>query len=109
MRHHLFSIAAVCVLAGTAPAAPAVPVQGEAVGRMYTRADGSEIRAAVRIQISDGWHLYHTDLGDPEAIGKALSVEWGGEGIEWGEMTAPGPEREDEEAFGTWAWIHRAL
>ena len=108
MQHHFLSLLAICALTTDAPAVSATPTatsQGRAAGRLYTRIEGSDIRASIRIHINDGWHLYHTELGDPEAIGKALSVAMGGQGIEWGELTLPKPER--EELFETWAWIHR--
>ena len=100
-----------------APAAPAsaswsgaptvgVPAQAEASGQLYARREGALVQAAILIDINEGWHLYHTDLGDPEAMGKALSIEMSGAGIEWGEPRLPQPTREDDEVFGTWAWIH---
>ena len=82
------------------------PSQSEASAQLYTRRDGAQVQAAIRIEINDGWHLYHTDLGDPEAMGKPLSIELSGTGIEWGEPRLPKPTREDDEVFGTWAWIH---
>ncbi|MAB78337.1 MAG: hypothetical protein CMJ89_03185 [Planctomycetes bacterium] len=58
---------------------------------LYTRVEDSLVRAAIEIEIEPGWHLYHNDLGHPNAIGQKTTVELSGKGIEWGEVWFPEP------------------
>lgn len=80
----LFSLFALLfTLFGSAPA----EAQNEARGALYTRVEDGLVRAAIQIRITPSWYLYHTDLGeDPNAVGKPLSIELGGEGITWSEV-----------------------
>ena len=90
--------------------APAATAQMEAEGTLYTRTEDDLVRAVVQIQVSPDWHLYHTDLGHPEGVGKPLSIELGGEGIEWGEPRVSEPETyaEDPER-GVFVNVHHGL
>ncbi|MCP3917857.1 MAG: hypothetical protein GY711_20110 [bacterium] len=87
-------------------AAPAAS-QNEATGRLYTRVDGTEVKAVLEIRVSPGWHLYHTEKGHPDAISQQLELTLGGDGITWGEPRLPEPERhESDYPEGTWDWVH---
>ena len=102
---HLLKIACLWLLALLAPAATASATQlgaqaPKAKLELFTRAEGSELRAVLRIKITSNWHLYHTDLGSPDAVGRPSVLTLGGEGIEWGSARWPAPEHE-EQNFGT--------
>lgn len=59
---------------------------------LFTRAVGDEAQAVVRIVIQPEWHLYHEELGKPDAIGMPTTVELVAPGVEWGELAWPKPE-----------------
>ncbi len=74
-------------------------------------AEAGEVRAAVRIRIEPGWHLYHDDLGQPDAVGKPTAVEFEGAGASWSKTRFPDPIRIDQPGLGeggrdTWIWAH---
>jgi len=102
--------------AGAAPRAAFVAeedehVSGEADATLYTRiddADPTKLRAALEIEITDGWHLYHVETGNPKAIGKPTTITLGGEGITWSEPRWPEPETFDQSDVeeGAWIWGH---
>lgn len=101
---HFLQIACLWLLALFAPAAAASPAQfgaqqPKAKLEFFTRAEAGEVRAVVRIKVTANWHLYHTELGSPEAIGRPAVLALSGEGIEWGAARWPTPEHE-EQNFG---------
>ncbi|MCY3001611.1 MAG: protein-disulfide reductase DsbD family protein [Planctomycetota bacterium] len=102
---HFLQIACLWLLALFAPAAAASPAQFGAQApkaklELFTRAEAGEVRAVVRIKITANWHLYHTDLGSPDAVGRPSVLTLAGEGIEWGAARWPAPGHE-EQNFGT--------
>jgi len=68
---------------------------GEADTTLYTRVEGSEVRAALEIAITPGWHLYHETLG-PSTFGKPTRIKLRGAGITWEKPVWPEPERIDQ-------------
>ncbi|NOT29008.1 MAG: hypothetical protein HOP15_01010 [Planctomycetes bacterium] len=77
---------------------------------LYTRVEGDEVRAALEIELDEGWHLYHTadDLGE-KPIGVPTVVTLSGEGITWEAPRFPTPERIDQSAItidGSGAYIN---
>ena len=82
-----------------------VAAQKRVETNLYTRVDDGTIRAAIQLEIDDGWHLYHTELGHPEAVGQPTSVTLSGEGITWGEVVWPEPHRFSQEEFGPGVFI----
>jgi cytochrome c biogenesis protein CcdA/DsbC/DsbD-like thiol-disulfide interchange protein len=90
------------LLVASAPAG----AQQHASGALYTRAEDDFVRAAIEIRIDRGWHLYHEELGHPDAIGKPLSVKLTGAGIEWSEVRFPEPDKTDQPAFDAWIYSH---
>lgn len=99
-RFHLLLWTSLALLAGTASA------QKRVTAHLYVRAEGERVQAAIRVRVAPHWHLYHTDLGPPDAPGMPTVVKMSGEGIEWGEAVFPEPRRYDDPAVGTWSWIH---
>ncbi len=73
---------------------------------LFSRVDAGRVEAAIEIKIKSGWHLYHTELGHPEAIGRTTVIEMTGEGIEWGELRFPKPHRIDQPFEGVTALTH---
>ncbi len=77
---------------------------------LSTRVEGEIVKAAIEFRIDSGWHLFHTELGGPKAIGVPLKLEWGGSAVAgWSAPRLPEPKvyltpGESEDA---WAWIHR--
>ena len=62
----------------------------------YQRVDGPWVRVALEVSVAEGWHLYHTELGAPNAAGVATALEVLGEGIEWSELRMPEPHRDEQ-------------
>ena len=101
-----------------APASqPAAQGQGEfqtsfgkpssfAKAELFSRVDAGRVRVAIEIDIAEGWHLYHTELGHPDAIGKPTEIELLGEGIEWGELRFPKAHRIDQPFDGVTVLTH---
>ncbi len=87
------------VVAWWAPGfAPAARAQGfgnffvqNASGELFTREADGRIQALVRIQVDPTWHLYHSDLGHPKAIGKTTLVTFEAPGVSWSEPVFPTP------------------
>jgi len=78
----------------------------KAKASLYSRVEEGRVRVAIEIEIDEGWHLYHTELGHPEAIGKTTEIELSGEGIEWGELSFPEPHRIDQPFEGVTVLTH---
>ncbi len=99
MRNRLLIL--VLALAGLVPQALA---QNRAGATLYTRVDGSEIRAVVEFQIDKGWKLYHTDLGDENAVATPLTYTFGGVDAQWSELRLIEPETDfiDDPYLGTY-------
>ena len=64
---------------------------------LFTRAVGDEAQAVVRITLQPEWHLYHEELGKPDAIGMPSTVELVAPGVEWGKVAWPKPEEAAQE------------
>ena len=83
----------------------------KADARLYTRVEDGEIRAVIRVRIEPRWHLYHSELGHPKAVGKPTVVTLDGEGVEWSEVVFPKPHKSVQEGLGDgdadpWIWDH---
>ena len=74
-------------------------------GKLYTKAVGETVHAVVEVRVQTGWHIYHSDLGPPDAFGKPTLLELSGGGLTFGEVEFPEPERHDEPDLGTWTNI----
>ncbi|MCA9001895.1 MAG: hypothetical protein KDB61_08230, partial [Planctomycetes bacterium] len=74
-------------------AAPTL-AQQKASAELFARQVGDQVQAAVRIEIEPTWYLYHTDLGDPNAIGSPLKFEWSGSDLAWQAPELPKPSVE---------------
>ncbi len=79
---------------------------GEADAALFTRRDGRTIRAAIEVAITPGWHLYHSELGNDEAVGKPTTVTLSGEGVAWGSVVFPEPEKVEQPAVDAWILAH---
>ena len=75
-------------------------------GKLYTKTVGETVHAVVELRVDEGWHVYHQDLGPPDAIGQVTEVELSGGGLTFGEVEFPEPERHEMPELGTWAYIH---
>ncbi|MEQ8763829.1 MAG: protein-disulfide reductase DsbD family protein [Planctomycetota bacterium] len=82
-------------LIGLAPLATAQP-RPKASAKLFTRIEDDVVRAAIQIRVDPGFHLYHDDLGHPDAIGKPTSIRFEGEGVEWSKPVFPEPHRFDQ-------------
>ncbi len=80
--------------------------QEPARGKLYTKVVGETVHAVVELRVQTGWHIYHSELGPPDAIGRPTLVELSGGGLSFGDVEFPEPERHDEPALGTWTNIH---
>lgn len=106
MNHTPFFLRAALGLALLA--APAASQFQHASASLYTRVDEGTLRAAIEVEIDPGWHLYHVDKGP--GTGKSAEVTLAGDGLEWGEVYFPEPERHDQAPIGdepaTYVWVH---
>lgn len=65
---------------------------------LHARAEGRDVRVALRIAIDLGWHLYHgptrADLGGPEdfPIGVPTTIALEGSDVAWGDWRYPKPK-----------------
>ena len=75
-------------------------------GKLYTKTIGERVHAVVEVRVPTNWHIYHHDLGPPDAVGKPTVVELSGGGLNFGPIEFPEPERHEEPALGTWANVH---
>ena len=79
-------------------------------GKLYTKQVGDTVHAVVEVRVQTNWHIYHgptkADMGPEDAVGKPTVVELSGGGLNFGELSFPDPERHDEPALGTWAYVH---
>ncbi|MCB9899262.1 MAG: thioredoxin family protein [Planctomycetes bacterium] len=73
---------------------------------LFSRVVGERVEVALRIAIDDGWHLYHDDLGNPDAIGKPTQIWLTAENVTFGKPRFPKPLKLDQEGLGTWIYGH---
>ena len=97
MRRILILLAA---LLGASLAAAQNPARGE----LFTRVEGDLVRAAVVVTLDPGFHLYHTELGHPQAVGKPTKVTFEGSAA-FGEVRFPEPHRFDQSEIGPGIFI----
>lgn len=83
-----------------------VEEQNMASAQLYSRVEGAHVQVVLRIAIDDGWHLYHDDLGNPDAIGLPTKVGLSAENVTFGRARFPTPDRLDQEGLGTWIYGH---
>ncbi|QDU70094.1 protein-disulfide reductase DsbD family protein [Engelhardtia mirabilis] len=80
--------------------------------QLSVRSAGDDsVRAVLVLDIADGWHLYHTELGQPDAVGKPTKVEIEAPGVEWSAPVFPEPHRFEQPGLGdggrdTWILGH---
>jgi thiol:disulfide interchange protein len=79
---------------------------GMAWATLHTRAVDGELQVAISIEIEQGWHLYHDDLGNPDAIGSPTEVSLTGAGLSFSEVRFPEPLKLDQPGLGTWIYGH---
>lgn len=86
---------------GQSPAAdgfePFEDPEAKARVQLFTRTVGDRAQALIRIQIDDEWHLYHEDLGKPDAAGQPTVIELEAPGVEWGRVQWPKPHEAPQE------------
>lgn len=84
--------------------------QQEASATLYARPTALGVEVAVEVELNPTWHLFHTELGAPDAIGQISALELSGIGVEFGEQVWPKPHRTNQEwgmnGGPTWAWTH---
>ncbi len=83
----------------------------KASAKLYVRAEGDRVRAALRVTVEEHWHLYHVEKGPEDAIGKETEVELAAPGVTWSAPRFPEPRRYDQLGLGadggdTWIWGH---
>lgn len=72
----------------------------KASSALYVRNDGTDVRAAIEIRITRGWHLYHDDLGGNSDVGIPTTVELSGADIAWSKVRFPKPLKLDQKGVG---------
>ncbi|MCP4497852.1 MAG: hypothetical protein GY825_13860, partial [Phycisphaeraceae bacterium] len=83
---------------------------GNADAKLHYRVAGQTIDVAIAIDIDEGWHLYHRELGPPDAIGYPTKITLSARGVSWGEVVFPEPHKSEQsvglEGDPTWIWTH---
>lgn len=79
--------------------------------KLYARADGDDVKAAVEITIDEGWHIYQgpddKDVGPGQPpLGVPTRVTLLGDGFTWGATRYPTPKRVDDAALNSYAFEH---
>lgn len=87
-------------MAGESETQPAALDDSEAQALLYTRKDGERLHLAIVIDINEGWHLYHPELGAPDAIGLPTDIELTGEVEEFQELLWPAPHKYVQAGLG---------
>jgi thiol:disulfide interchange protein len=84
------------------------PNANNASAELFTRTNGGNIQAVIRIKIDKGWHLYGDRLGHPKAIGTPTKVILDAEGVKWSKVAFPKPHRlpQPPELAGPGVWIN---
>lgn len=103
-------LASTALLWGALLLAP--PQDNKARAELFVRpapAAAGELRAAIRVRVEPGWHLYHTELGQPDSVGKPTKVSF--QSGSWSEVRFPEPKRSEQPGLGedgrdTWIWAH---
>lgn len=72
-------------------AVPIVAQSSQVETAWFARANGDQIDARIVIDVADGFHIYHSDLGHPAAAGKPTQVTFGGSGVTWNDVLYPEP------------------
>ncbi len=85
--------------------------KGPVAAELFVRVEKREVRVAVRIRIKPEWHLYHEELGPPDAVGSPTRVTLAGSGITWSRVRFPQPSKLPQPGLGekgrdTWIWSH---
>ena len=96
--------------APVAPGLAAFSADVHALAEFFVRADGDDVRAAVRIAIEPGFHLGHGpgdgDVGGPGAIGAPTKIQVEGTGFEWSAPRFPEPEKEPQDFVSPKTWLN---
>ena len=87
MTNPLHLLALVLWALWSAPAA----AQQKAEASFHHRTTDAGVELRIDVEIEPGWHLYHTDLGTPDAIGTITTVEIDTIGAVFGEVRFPEP------------------
>lgn len=79
-------------------------------GELFTRVEGSVVEAVLRLDVADGWYLYHDELGHEDAIGIPTEISFTDDGIEWSPVVFPKPYKKDQSDIfeGAFAYTHKA-
>lgn len=93
-------------------AAAAARAQDRVSATLWIRVEGEDVKAALQIAADPGYHIGHgpraEDVGGEGAIGLPTTLEFAGEGFEWGTPRFPEPEREEQDLgrVKTFVWVH---
>jgi len=73
---------------------------------LQTRVTDDQLQVAISIEIEQGWHLYHDDLGNPDAVGVPTVVTLTGEGLSFSKVRFPEPLKLDQPGLDSWIYGH---
>lgn len=63
---------------------------------LNTRTVDDVVQIAITLEIASDWHLYHDELGHPEASGLPTVVTFSGDGVTFSKARFPEPHRYDQ-------------
>ncbi|MEO0651041.1 MAG: protein-disulfide reductase DsbD domain-containing protein, partial [Planctomycetota bacterium] len=101
--------------ASSAPVSMAFGAEGqEAAAELSIGLEGDRVVAWIEVRIDHGWHLYHSELGPNDAVGKPTTVEFEVPGVpdlRFESVVFSEPERLEQPGLGdggrdTWIWSH---
>lgn len=64
---------------------------------LFARMVDGEARAVLRVELDPEWHLYHENLGKPDAAGLPTTIELAAPGVEWEKPIWPTPHEVAQE------------
>lgn len=77
---------------------------------LYHRVDGDQVRVVLEVQVDDGFHVYHPEVGPGFALGTTVTLT--APGVTFGDAVFPVPDVEVQEGLGdggyddTFVWGH---
>lgn len=81
----------------------------KAKAKLSHRVTDAGIEAALEIKMDPTWHLYHSELGPPDAVGMPTTASFEAEGVTFSETWFPKPHKVDQDLGlddPTWIYVH---
>jgi thiol:disulfide interchange protein DsbD len=86
--------------------------ESHASSQFFHQVVGNELRGVWRVEVEDGFHIYHSEVGP--GFAQATAVEFSAEGVTFGPLVLPAPEAVVQPKLGpkksdTFVWAHHGV